>query len=528
MDALDCVLDCVEQTIRRYRLVEADETVVIGVSGGPDSLCLLHVLQQLAPRLRINLHVAHLNHGLRGAAAEEDAAFVRQLAAAWGLSCSMGFADVAALARQPGLSTEEAARRARYGFLRERAKALGAQAVAVGHNADDQAETVLMHFLRGSGLAGLRGMQPSAPLADYRLGGLLRDRSNKQPDDGHAPSGNTRTRLIRPLLFVVRADILRYCQEQGLEPRFDRSNEDITYFRNRLRHQLLPLLEEYNPQIRSILGRTATILGDDHALLRQQVREAWAAALVEETEDRLLFDLDAWQQLHVSLQRGVLRESIARLRHSLRNINFVHIENALWALREGTAGTRMTLPAGLQMVKGYTCFAVGPEGVEIPAGDVPLLDRERLDLAIPGTIRVSERGWQAETRHLSVAELPTGWDRNPNRWLAWLDAEVVGPRPVLRTRREGDRFQPLGMEGRSKLIGEFFTNEKVPLVARDRWPLLARADGQVAWICGLRVDQRARITDATQRVLQVRFLAPGEVTGSPQRTQRQGSGPGEP
>ena len=166
---MDDLLARVRQYAQRYRLFNPGETLVVGVSGGPDSLCLLHLLRRLAPELRLWLHVAHLHHGLRGAEADADAAFVAELADCWGLPCTVGRADVAALAREAGLSLEEAARQARYRFLAEVAEAGGATTLAVGHNADDQAETVLMHFLRGSGAAGLRGMLPKTPSDDYRL-----------------------------------------------------------------------------------------------------------------------------------------------------------------------------------------------------------------------------------------------------------------------------------------------------------------------------------------------------------------------
>ena len=235
---------------QRYRLFNPGETVVVGVSGGPDSLCLLHLLRRLAPELRLWLHVAHLHHGLRGAEADADAAFVAELADCWGLPCTVGRIDVAALAREAGLSLEEAARQARYRFLAEVAEAGGASTLSVGHNADDQAETVLMHFLRGSGAAGLRGMLPRTPLDDYRLfpaedGDLGDSLSLSGPRVAVSP----RLHLVRPLLAIPRTDIESYCAEYRLAPRFDRSNEDTTFFRNRLRHELLPILAAVAPSL---------------------------------------------------------------------------------------------------------------------------------------------------------------------------------------------------------------------------------------------------------------------------------------
>jgi tRNA(Ile)-lysidine synthase len=212
---MEDLLARVRRYARRYGLLAAGETVVVGVSGGPDSLALLHLLRRLSAELGLSLRVAHLNHGLRGAMADEDASFVASLAASWGLPCTVGQMDVRSTAA--GRSLEEAARQARYRFLAEVAGA-AAGTIAVGHNADDQAETVLMHFLRGTGVAGLRGMLPRTALADYRLG---------IPAKGQLW-------LVRPLLGVPRRDIEVYCAKNELEPRFDRSNEDLTFFRNRL------------------------------------------------------------------------------------------------------------------------------------------------------------------------------------------------------------------------------------------------------------------------------------------------------
>ncbi|MEI2688870.1 MAG: tRNA lysidine(34) synthetase TilS [Anaerolineae bacterium] len=472
----------VRQTLRRHQLLRPNSTAIVGVSGGPDSLCLLHLLHALAPEQDVHLHVAHLHHGLRGHEADADAAFVQETAAAWGLSCTVERAGVAGLAQQTGATLEEAARAARYTFLGRLARQLGAPVVAVGHNADDQAETVLMHFLRGSGLAGLRGMQP---VSRFPL-------PQRQPPE---PS----LHLIRPLLFTSRSAILAYCQQHALEPRFDRSNEDTTFFRNRLRHELLPLLEGYNPQIRRILGHTAALLADDYELLAGDLLAAWPTALAEESEQRLVFDLGAWRALPTALQRGLLREAIQRLRASLRNVSYIHVDNAAWLLREGQAGDRMTLPAGLEIALSYDRFVVGGAGVELPIAGLPQLATESQPLALPGVTPLPP--WQVECTVLTPAELPPHWQANGDRWQAWLDVDVLGPTPALRVGQPGDRFQPLGMAGHSKLLAELFTNAKIPAAARQRWPVLIAATGDIGWVCGLRIDQRAQVTTATQHIL---------------------------
>jgi tRNA(Ile)-lysidine synthase len=263
--------------------------------------------------------------------------------------------------------------------------------------------------------------------------------------------------------------------------------------------------EDYNPQICRILGHTATVVADDYELLRHMLLEAWEQVLLEETPEQLTFDLSLWRSFPRSLQRGILREAIAHLRRSLRNINFVHVENAVWILREGRAGTRATLPAGLEAVLGYQRFAVGDEGVELTFDDLPLLTGEGMALAVPGVTQLADSGWEIATTVLAARALPAGWDANWDPWQAYLDAAVVGARPVLRVRRDGDRFQPLGMGGHSKLVGEVFTNDKVPAAIRDRWPLLIASQGDIAWVCGLRVDERARVTSQTTDVLHVRM-----------------------
>ncbi len=485
------LLEQVKQTIARYHLLPQGEAVVVGVSGGPDSLCLLHVLRRLAGDHDLRLHVAHLNHRIRGAEADADAAFVAELAAAWELPCTVAARDVPGLARRHKLALEEAARQARYTFLAGVAGQVGGRTVAVGHNADDQAETVLMHFLRGAGLAGLRGMLPRTLLADYRL------------LDGQTGAALW---LVRPLLETPRAEIEAYCAEHGLRPRFDRSNLDTTYFRNRLRHELIPYLETYRPNIRQVVRRTALVAADDYALLRDVLQDAWQRVTRAADERAIVFDLAGWRALPLSLQRATLRQAVHRLRRNLRNINFCHIQDAVTIAREKDTGAVATLPRGLQLTVGYETLTVAEAGESPLPHDWPVLLVERLPLTIPGlTPLPSPTGWRAEARLLTADELPPDWAANPDPWQAFLDADVVGEGLALRQRRPGDRFQPQGMGGRSKSLSDFLINARVPAAWRDRLPLLARADDHILWVAGQRLDERARVTPNTQRVLWLRF-----------------------
>jgi tRNA(Ile)-lysidine synthase len=476
----------------------AGDTVVVGVSGGADSLCLLHVLLRLAPEAGIALHVGHLHHGIRGAEADADAAFVAEICAAWGVPYTIERADVPALAHRAGLSLEEAARQARYAFLGDLARRLGGHTVAVAHHGDDQVETVLMHLIRGAGLAGLRGMAPVSRLDELRL-----------PTPAETPPEPIR--LIRPLLAVSRAEIDAYVAELGVTPRFDRSNLDTTYFRNRLRHELIPLLESYNPNIRAVVQRTATALAGDYELLREQAAAAWEQAVRSATDEAVIYDLAALRALPEALQRSVLREGIHRLRFSLRNVGWLHVEDALAAVRQGHAGAAATLPAGLLLTLGYYRAVLAAAGYT-PPDDAPQLAggqaAESLDLG---------SGWEVAVRELAPADLPPGWDAagpglGPHLPTAtvYLDADQLHGPLALRPRRPGDRFQPLGMAGH-QTVRAYMINVRLPANLRAAWPLLVCGEA-IVWIVGGRMDSRFAVTAATRRVVAVTLQRAGAAS----------------
>jgi tRNA(Ile)-lysidine synthase len=477
------LLDAVRGAILAHNMVEDGDTLVLGVSGGPDSLCLAHALLTLRGELGLTLHLAHLDHGIRGEESQADAAFVVELARQWGLPATVESGDVPHYARAQGLATEEAARRKRYLFLGGVAQETGARCVAVGHNADDQVETILMHLMRGSGLGGLRGMLFVQLL-------------------GAEPwwSGPT-LRLIRPLLDVPRREIEAYCQEQNLKPRFDRSNLDLTYHRNRIRHELIPHLESFNPRIREVLRRSAQVIADDYDYLRLQGLDTWSK-LAGESEETVTFPLQPWSQLHPSLQRQLLREAIHRLRSSLRDITWTHVEQARRGLDRIESGGRITLPQGLSLFKGYDCFSIS----EVPTRpDVPLLLRDPVPLAVPGVTRLPESGWAVRAEIVAREGAAQQALENTDPWQSYLDLEITGPDLCLRVRRPRDCFQPLGMGGKSKSLTAFMIDAKIPREIRDQLPLVV-SPAQIVWVAGYRIDERARITGRTRQVLRSRFV----------------------
>ncbi len=472
-----------------HNLLAAGDSVVVGVSGGPDSLALLHLLRALASELRLTLIVAHLNHRLRGSEADADAEFVADIARRWAIESVIESRDVAVLARQRRQSIEEAARQVRYTFLWHAAQRAGSAKIAVGHNADDQAETVLLHFLRGTGLSGLRGILPSTPIDQLHL----------PPVDIPAGAEAAAPLLIRPLLATTRAEIEAFCRENGLSPRQDQTNFDTAYARNRLRHQLLPYLESFNPNIRQTLARTARVVAAESDLLQRQLQNVWPILAQSESTEHVTFDLAAWQQLPLALQRSALRRAIEQIQRGLHDIDFGHIESALKLVESGQTGAQLSLPHRLRLTVSYGSFTLAFEN-RSPRPDIPQIDGP-IQIAVPGETPLPNSPWRVVARLCP----PRSDIRPATPWEAFLDAAAVGGQATLRPRCPGDVFCPLGMGGRHKKINEFMIDQKIPAGWRGQIPLLV-AGSQVLWVCGCRLDERAKVQPETGQVLHLKFV----------------------
>jgi len=375
----------------------------------------------------------------------------------------------------------------RYGFLAEVAQQIGSETIAVAHHADDQAESVLMHVIRGSGIAGLRGMRPKSQIGDLRL-------NTQYP----IPT----IHLIRPLLYIPRADIEAYCAVNGLNPRFDVSNLDQTYFRNWLRHTVLPLLAQHNPGVRDVLCRTAEVAAADYDLLRADMERAWAQ-VARVSPATITFDLAGWRALPLALKRATVRQAIHQLRQHLRNINFVHVERAVDVAERGTTGDRATLAEGLMLTLAYDSFTIADESHEGPLPDWPLLEPgTQVTISVPGICTLPNSDWELET---DISLLTHAFEENPDRWTAYLDADVCSGPLTLRTRMPGDRIAPQGMGGHTMKLNELMINTKTSRAIRDQMPLLVCGE-RIAWACGLRIDEHARVTSTTRHVLHLRFF----------------------
>lgn len=449
-----------------------DGIIVVGVSGGPDSMSLLHILHSLG----YTLAVGHLDHGLRPEAGA-DAEAVRTFAGNLDIPFFIKKVDTNQYAQDQGMSIEEAARDLRYRFLFEKAEEVGAQAVAVGHTADDQVETVLMHLLRGAGLAGLGGMRVLVV----------------------NPSWHDQIPVLRPLLGVWRENVLAYCEEHKLEPRFDQSNLDTTFYRNKLRHELIPTLADYNPKIKEVIFRMAETLAADHEVLEDVVDRAWAVCVVHLGDLVVGLDVDAFLSQPLAVQRVIVRRAVGHLLSDLRDIDFAAVERFINFAADPpkTGKTDLTAGLGLWMEEGLLWLA--EHGVDLPTPDWPQLDEE-INLAVPGEVNLSG-GWVLRAASVSMDEQTRrqAVDNNdPNTaWLAVGDEELT-----LRTRKNGDRFQPLGMDGHSLKLSDFFINIKLSKRARAAWPLVCVGD-QIAWVAGKRSAEPFRVREQSEHVVRV-------------------------
>ncbi len=457
--------------IREHNLVRGNELLVAGVSGGPDSVCLIHILASLSETLGIKLHIAHLNHLLRGAESDADADYVSSLAHELGIPATIERREVKAYQKKYRLSLEEAAREVRYAFFSEVACSLGTDMVAVGHTADDQIETILMHLVRGTGLAGLRGMQPLSTMRS---------------------SGGNEIKVIRPLLEVRRAETEAYCAAQGLSPRSDSSNLLPNQLRNKIRSQLVPLLREYNPDIDEALLRMAGAADSDLAYIEKEVLQLWGS-VVRERPDGIAIDREGFAKLHPALRRHLVRSVLQRLLGDLQDIESVHIESLLDALAK-PAGKKLSLARGLAFHGDYG-YGLITTNKTLPC-PFPALEGEHR-LKIPGETELG--GWRVRSSILN---------RRPKKGSekelkACFDLDVVGKELTVRGRRRGDRFQPLGMESPKKLQ-DFMVDAKITRSRRDHVPLVCSPQ-HIIWAVGWRIDHRARVTSSTRHVLCLEF-----------------------
>ena len=448
--------------------VENGRIVLVGVSGGPDSVCLVHLLNQLKESLSVRLHIAHLNHMLRGASSDGDARYVERLGKSLKIPVTIEARDVNVYRKEHRLSLEEAAREVRYDFFARTAKSVGAECVALGHTEDDQVETVLMHLVRGAGIVGLRGMSSVVNMNTC---------------------GERKLRIVRPLLEVTRKETENYCSAHHLDPRNDVSNESLDYARNRFRHELIPVLRKSNSDIGAAVRRVTETAADIMSFLDGEVESAWSDAVCVNLIG-ITINTEAILSLHPALQRQLLRRVMSEALGDLVDIEAVHIESMMEALHK-PAGKRLSLPRGLKFYVSYdTCLLAKDEEDICP---LPAIGRGRR-LKVPGVTLLS--GWRVKADIVQPGERADGFT-------ACIDADASGMVLTVRIRRPGDRFQPLGMSNIKKLQ-DFMVDAKIPSTWRDRVPLVCSRDS-IVWVAGWRISDSVKITGSTKKVLRISF-----------------------
>lgn len=451
------LLQGMRHTVRKHGLFQTGQIVVVAVSGGPDSVALLHALSQMSQEAdwALRLVAAHLHHGIRGAEADDDAAYVQTLCRQLAIPCFVERVDVPALKREQHLSLQETARGVRHAFLRRVAAETGAERIALGHTRDDRIETVLLNLLRGTGLEGLSGF----PAADFPL--------------------------VRPFYDTTRAETLRYCEQRHLAPRHDSSNAKNDYRRNRVRAELLPnLAAYYNQRIDAAILRIAELSSADNEALEQVVTTRLPELVRRQSKDEVVLDGAALCVLHPALQRRALRQVIAQVRGHLQNVVFERIETALQALRMGERGVWM-LPS-----QGVATVYLASNGQDMRIYRAPesaTADSWSMPLPVPGEVVLP-------TGDLLIAEVvPAATWRNASlqdMGVTVFDLEAVELPLTVRSWRAGDRMRPARMRG-SKKLQDLFTDAKIPSVSRTRFPVLEAADGRIMAVLGLRRSEFA-------------------------------------
>ncbi len=461
------VLRKFEQTIGRFNMLQKGDKVIVACSGGPDSMVLLHLLNQIKGKYDLKLIVAHVNHKLRGQESDEDERFVKKLAQYLRLAFYTRSFDVVRIARKKKLSIEEAAREVRYQHLNKLALRLKATKIALGHNADDQAETVLMRLIRGAGALGLTGMSI------------------------------VRGKIIRPLLQIKREEIEKFLKEQNLDFRIDSSNLRQDYLRNRIRLELLPHLKRnYNPKIIDTLNRTASILSAQEDYLEKEILKEFGK-VAKAQKEKISLDLDKLFSYDIFLQREILRLVFERSGGGGFKASFNLVERVLSLAQQKKTGRRVFL--NKDVLAEISARHLNFYKVKKTEKDQPLI--------FPGIVEFRRFGIRLDSeviKRKNLKEKPYSKDE----MTAFLDWDKLKPPFILRNSKSSDRFRPLGMEG-TKSLKDFLTDLKVPRYEKERVRVLT-SRGKIVWVLGYRIGDEFKVRKTTGNILKIEAKESGE------------------
>ena len=466
-------LHTVEDTISAYNMFQPKDSVLVGVSGGPDSVALLHFLIEIAPRFPLRLAVAHLNHSLRQEESDNEAKFVASLAETLCLPCYIEKIDVPEFQRSHRLSIEEAARRVRYRFFKDVAVKHRFDKIALGHHCDDNAELILMHLFRGSGPLGISGIPP------VREG-----------------------QIVRPLIRLLKSEIMDFVNAKGIGYVSDTSNTDPRHLRNKIRHHLIPSLKEnYNPRISETLNRLATIT---------RCEEEWIEDLINPIFDRMVLSLETdhidlsvseINETHIAVKKRIFRKAIATVKGDLRRIAFSHVDSMIRLVETGPRFGGLDLPDGIRISRSDETIRISKEKIAGRSPDAAHPFGEKLSFEYnifePGLFHIKEVGIRLELSEIPLARLSD--IGHAGHRVAFFDMEKLRFPLIVRNVHPGDRFTPLGMTGTQKLK-KFFINNKVSRAERSKCPVVL-SRGRIIWVAGYRIDEIAKVTPFTRYIL---------------------------
>ena len=472
------ILHTVRKTIEAHRMFNPGDSVLIAVSGGPDSVALAHVLLTLAEEYAFRPAIAHLNHCLRGRDSDRDAEFVTGMARQLGLPIYLEKKDVRAFMTRRRLSPEEAARMIRYEFYEAVAAKNGFNKIALGHQSDDNAELMLLNLLRGSGPLGLSGIAP------VREG-----------------------KFVRPLIHLKRSEIIDYLSEKKLDYVTDESNTDPAFLRNKIRHHLIPELQtHYNPKIMETLNRLGEIIRAEDQWIDKALEPVLNQCVLARTPEKISLDITGCGQLARAVKRRIVRKAIRYVKKDLRRITFFHVDAVIGLVENGPANGRLNLPDGILAVRDNAELIILKQSGSGKKNDIATAEATMADyhytVDAPCTLYIMEAGATITLCAIGADDLPDFKKTGAN--IAFFDLDRLSFPLVVRNLRPGDRFSPLGVSGTQK-VKKYFINHKIPAAERKKCPLLL-SGGNIIWLAGHRIDNSVKVGRQTRRVLKAELL----------------------
>lgn len=470
--------------IAAHNMFQPGDNVLVCVSGGPDSIALLHILHTLSPALKIKLGIAHFNHMLRDGASEKDALFVENTAVDFGLPFFSERKNVHKYRREKKMSVEEAARHFRYHFFFKIAKKSNFNKIALGHHMDDNAELILMYLLRGSGALGSSGIP------------AVRDEI-----------------IVRPLITSTKTQILEFITSNDLKVVVDQSNKDTRYLRNSIRHQLIPLLKSsYNPNIVETLNRFGSIIKSEDKWFEENVAPLYENAVSSQDDDRITFLVSYLRERHISEKRRIIRKGIKVIKGDLKRISYDHIDSVISLLEAQKNLKRLDLPGQIRIVRNYDALIIAKEKQPLRtinkkkfSKEAPIFNYEVFkEKYATRTIGIKESGVLLKFSQHTKMNLTTIY--NTGKKAALLDLDKLLLPIFIRNISPGDRFSPLGVHGTQKVC-KYFKDRKIPLHQRLKCPIVMSKD-KVIWVAGYQIDDSVKVTESTRKILKIElFLA---------------------